>query len=559
MLKSMKYFFLYLTTLVATSSFAQSTSSRVLVRNAGIVFNNHTISIKCYTNELYYAEGVNVYRKEGNGDWIKFNKNPIRKQEDVAKSEYEKDKDLYFFIPMINNAKKSDLKGLMLINILAKTFESQVFSRFLGIQIDDSTVKAGITYTYRVAKIKGGVETTLGESAIIVAGAETIEEPVKDISLLVDTNKVKFKWRHEEQRFYAVNVYRLNQPGQWSKQNREPVMISKYKDSLGRYQYPKVFYLDDSLAPGTYVYQLAGVDFFGKETKRSASFNVEVKDVIPPPPPESLEDSIRNLEVSLRWKVPVSKDISGIHIYRSSKSSGPYIRLNVTALSAITNTYKDKVLRAGPYYYYVSTIDLAGNESKSQTKFSEIHDIVPPLKPIGIVAKADSGRVVLTWQKSKESDLLGYRIFRTINKNNSGKFVLINSQPIRESVFVDKLPINAKNKFLYKIVAIDSSYNKSEASDIATIQMRDIIPPVKPYINKLNVMDNRVAINWIPNKDADLLGYEVYRSINDAPFTKVNSLPIGIKETIFTDNNAPAGSLSYYLIALDSANNKSLP
>lgn len=224
-----------------------------------------------------------------------------------------------------------------------------------------------------------------------------------------------------------------------------------------------------------------------------------------------------------------------------------------------TKKYYDKVPKAGPYYYHVSTIDAAGNESKSLQKFSEVHDIVPPSRPLGVVARADTGKIILTWQKNKEGDLLGYRIFRTINKNDPSKFVLINSIPIRENNFVDKMPVNAKNKFLYKVLAVDSSYNKSEASEIVAAQMRDIIPPVKPYIKDLKTVNNSVVLTWLANKDADLKGYEIYRAFNNDPFAKVSTLLLGIKETTFTDNQIQPGVYSYYLIAMDSSGNRSLP
>lgn len=556
----MKKLLFSFTLLITSISFAQLPNSRVLVRNGGLLNNKQSISIKWYSNEFYYQEGVNVYRKESNGEWKKINSQPIKKLNDLPKEEYAKDKDLDFFIPAINKGKKENLKGLFFLNVLAKTFESEPFSRFLGIQWEDTTVTFGKIYSYKINKLKGSSEILIGESLPITAGQETIEEPIKDIQFLVDTNKVKFKWKHEEQRFYAVNVYREGENKNWVKLNKEPVMISKTKDSLGRYQYPKVFYLDDSLNTGNYSYQLAGVDFFGKETKRSEIFKAEIKDLIPPPAPENLEDSINNLEVKLIWKLETSKDIAGINVFRSTKSNGLFIKVNSIVLSPGTRTYIDKVPKAGPYYYYVSTIDVAGNEGKSDSKFSEVHDIVPPLKPIGVIAKADTGKIVLTWQKNKESDLSGYRVYRAISKNDRNKFVLLNSNPVKENTFIDKLPKNAKNNFLYKIIAEDSSYNKSEASEMVSVKMPDVIPPVKPYIKNLRNIDNAIILDWLSNKDGDLKGYEIYRATEKGKFIKINERFIGSQVISFTDNRIEAiKNYSYYIIAYDSAGNRSLP
>ena len=545
-------------TILSISGFAQNLDSRVLVRNAGIVNGRQAISIKWYTKELYYPEGVILYRKEGGGEWQKLVDKPIKKQEGLSDSEYKKDQDLHFFVPLM--AKREEIKGFVLINVLVKTFESEVFSKFIGIQYDDTTAIVGKRYAYKVTKVKGATETLIGETLPLTAGGETIEGPVQDITVKADTNKVVMKWRIELNRFYAVNIYKESANNDFIKMNATPVMISEYKDSLGRKHYPNVFFMDDSLNPGIYNYQLTGVDFFGKETKRSETFKAEVKDLIPPPPPEDLSDSINNLSVVLHWKNTISKDIAGVNVYRSVKSDGPFIKLNSSLLPLIANSYTDKVEKAGPYYYYVTSADAAGNESRSYTIFSEVHDIVPPVKPAGLIVKVDTGKIHLSWQKNKESDLMGYRIFRTINKEDKNNFILLNAEPIKENNFTDKLPKNAKNKFLYKVIAMDSSFNKSEASEVVSVQMPDIIPPVKPLLKRLTNTEQTILIEWIPNKDADLRGYDLYRSTNKGSYAKINKEHISLKETKYTDKNIEsAAHYFYYLIAIDSANNFSQP
>lgn len=543
---------------LCSNGFAQSVSSRVLVRNAGVVSGKQTVSVKWYSKDLLYPEGVNLYRKEGQGEWKKLNNIPVKKLADVASGEYDKDEELHFFVPLMNKAKKEDLKGLLLINILVKSFQSEAFSRFLGIQFEDTTVKAGMVYTYKVASIQGKSEVLLGESVPLRAGAETYEATVQDIVVKADTNKVTMKWRPEEQRYYAVNVYREAGGHGWLKLNKTPVMISGHKDSLGRLQYPKTFYLDDSLRPGTYTYQLAGIDFFGKETVRSESFTVEVRDFIPPPAPENLEDSIRNLTVVLSWKNQPADDIASVNVYRSSQSTGPFERL--ASLAPTAATYTDHVKKAGPYYYYVASVDSSGNEGKSYMKFSEVHDIVPPGRPAGLSAKADTGKVLLSWEMNREADLWGYRIYRTINSNDEHQFVLLNSTPFVGNSITDKLPKRARNKFLYKIIALDSSFNKSEASDIVAVQMPDVIPPVKPYLKSLGNLQQGFTIEWLANKDEDLVGYHLYRSSDNESYSRVNKEVIGASVLKWNDPTAAQGiDYFYYLRAVDSAGNLSEP
>jgi uncharacterized protein len=536
----------------------QNSSGRILLRNSGVKNNKERISIKWYSKELYYTEGVNIYRKEGLGEWKKLNEKIIKKMSDLSASAYKQEPDLNFFVPFINENKKESMQGLFFINVLVKSFQSEAFSGFLGIQYEDTTVHAGKSYRYKVNKIKGNAELLIGESSAIIAGPESIEEPIKDISIKPDTNKVKMKWKVEEQRFYAVNIYRYSANKIWKLVNKIPVMISGFKDSVGRLQYPKNFFIDDSLHPGFYTYQLAGLDFFGKETKRSESFKVEVKDLIPPPLPQGLKDSISNMNVTLKWTIIKSGDIAGINIYRSIKSAGPFLKLNSSLLPPATTFYKDKVEKAGPYYYYVSSVDAAGNESKSDPIFSEVYDIIPPAQPLGLTAKADTNKIYLSWQKNKEGDVAGYLIYRTINKNNNNNFALLNASPVKETSFRDNLPKNARNNFLYKIIAIDSSYNKSKSSDMVSVRMPDVIPPVRPYLKSINNSETYVIIKWLSNKDADLKGYNIYRSVGNEKYSLLNKTLIVPSRDNYIDPNIESGkTYFYYIIAIDSAGNQS--
>jgi uncharacterized protein len=537
----------------------QTQAQRVLVRNTGTVNDKQSIAIKWYSKEIYYSEGVNLYRREEyQREWKKLNAEPLKKKEQLLADEYDKDPDLNFFVPLINESNKEDLQGLFLINILVKSFQSESFSRFLGIHFEDSTVMPGKTYIYQVKKINLGTEVFLGESTAIIAGPETIEEAPREIAIQADTLNIKIRWKVEEQRFYAANIYRT-QNDEWELVNKTPIMISKSRDSLGHLRYPQIFFTDDSLQPGIYSYQLAGIDFFGKETKRSQTIKVELKDLIPPPPPENLNDSIDNLDVVLRWTNPVSTDIAGINIYRSVKSHGPFEKLNSSLLPPATFIYKDQVQHAGPYYYYVSSVDAGGNESASSAIFTEVHDIIPPARPSGLIARPDTGAIILSWKENKEGDLSGYLVYRSIQKNDR-HFALLNTVPIKQTSFRDNLPKNARNTFFYKIIAIDSSYNKSPGSDLANARMPDIIPPVKPYLKNLTSDDHHIIIRWIPNKDEDLKDYHIYRSNEEGIFLKLNQTMLTGAIDSFIDRNVGAGiRYSYYITAVDSAGNQSLP
>jgi fibronectin type 3 domain-containing protein len=535
------------------SLFAQTATDKVLVRNSKVNNGRHTISVKWYSKELYYPEGVNIYRKENNGSWQKLNIKPYKKLDKISESDYRKDSMLFVCEQIVNETPKQKLIGGAFIIVMLKSFESETFSRFLGIQYEDSTINEGKTYTYKITRVNGNGELPFAESKSIIAGKESIEEPLKDVQFKPDTNRVFSKWTNERDRFFAVNVYRSSEDKVWKKINPLPIVLSDVEKR-------KWYFVDTSAHPGIYYYQITGMDFFGKESKKSEPIKVEVKDLIPPPAPINLKDSVYNQTVFLKWTNQISSDTKGLNIYRSTKSGGPFTKVNTSLLPLVTVTYQENVDKPGPYYYYITAEDAAGNESKSELTFAEVHDLIPPLKPVGLKAKADTGYIYLTWEKNKESDLMGYRIFRTINGNNSQKFVLLNTNPIKENSYKDKLPTSAKNKFVYKIIAMDTSFNKSEESDLAITQLPDATPPVQPLLKRVNNIEKTMVIEWIGNKDGDLKGYEVYRSNSKEGYSKINKEILPESQLMFVDQTTePEKEYFYYLIAIDSAGNKSVP
>lgn len=559
-MKSLKiiFFLLFLTITINFNGYSQLSKTKIFVRNN----IDKSISIKWYTSELVYPEGVNIYRREkGTFDWVKLNLKPVKLEDSIPKVELANDKDLDFFVSLIKESKRSDLQGFLLLNVLVKSFESPVFSKFLGILYKDEAAEVGKSYEYKVMKLQKGSEVMLGISNEIIVGSDQPLEAIKGLKIVADSLKAKISWTPEEERFYGVNIYKTSSVQNTKiKLNNHPIMVSKIKDSLGKYTYPKVMFRDDSLKEGVkYSYELTGVDFFGKETLPTMPFEIFIKDVTPPAPPSNLKDSVNNLTVILNWKNGNGSDIAGINIYRSNKSDGPYFKINTNLLYPNTTSFTDKVSKVGPYYYYVASADFSGNEGKCEKIYVEVHDIVPPSKPLMVLAKGDTAKIVLTWQKNTEKDLKGYLIFRSVNKSDKEKFVLLNSEPISINHYIDKLPKNAKNNFIYKIVAIDSSFNKSIPSEIAKAKMPDIVAPIPPYLKEVQSVEKYIIVNWLESKDGDLKGYNLYKSnYKNSGFAKINNKVILAKTTTYKDENIIKGiNYYYYLTAIDSSGNES--
>lgn len=549
------------------NAFAQveTNGETMVVSNSLDTINPH-VKIKWFIPKIYNSRGVNVYRRgPGQKDWERITKNPIKKGEyDIPNYAFDQDTTLERFVSLIDGLTEKELQGLTLAMILIKSVQNQHYAQYIGIEYHDKDVKKGDQYQYKVAKVTSSGEELIGVSQIITVKKHERPNSLEDIEIKAGDEQVLIKWKPDKLKFYGVDIYRRREDQQdFEKMNPVPIITSKRTGPDGVLAYADIFFTDDSLVNGTtYFYKIVGLDYFNRNSKFSETFEVTPKDKTAPPSPKFLHNKVDLLNVSLTWENVYAVDIKGIHVYRSIHYDRGFIQVNDRMLAINTKEYVDRVQKPGKYYYYVAAVDSSGNEASSFLTMANVLDIYPPEKPKGLYALSDTGRIELHWVPNNDEDLLGYQIYRTINKNTKNRYVLLNSDPISDTTFIDSLPRTAKNEFFYKVAAIDSSFNRSEYSDFASNTMPDIVPPAQPFIKNISITEeNYLKIAWIPNVDIDINGYNIYRkSMNDSLETKekLNESLLVAKVKEFTDRWAEEGvKYQYYLEALDSSGNKS--
>jgi len=537
----------------------------MIVSNSLDTINPH-VKIKWFIPKIYNPKGINIYRRgSGQQDWEIIVNKPFKKGDfSIPNQEFDKDTTLERFVNLIDGLTEKELQGLTLAMILIKSVQNQAYAQYIGVEYHDTDVKRGDQYQYKVAKVTSSGEELIGISQIITVKKHERLNSLDDIEIKAGDEQVLIKWKPDKLKFYGVDIYRRREEQQgFEKMNPVPIITSKRIGPDGVLAYADIFFTDDSLSNGTtYFYKIVGLDYFSRNSKFSETFEVTPKDKTAPPSPKFLHNKVDLLNVALSWKNVYAIDIKGIHVYRSVHYDRDFIQVNDRMLAINTNEYVDEVEKPGKYYYYVAAVDSSGNVASSFLTMANVLDIYPPEKPKGLYSLSDTGRIELHWYANSEEDLIGYQVYRTINKNTKNRYVLLNSEPIRDTTFIDSLPRTAKNEFFYKVAAIDSSFNRSEYSDFASNSMPDIVPPAQPFIKNVSVTeDNYLQISWIPNVDIDIKGYNIYReSTNDSLETKekLNESIIAAKVKHFTDRWADAGlKYKYYLEAHDSSGNKS--
>jgi hypothetical protein len=539
-------------------------AQKIYVKSSG-TNENIAIHIKWYTQELYPAEGVNIYRTiAGKNEWQKLNDEPIKKAQQIDPEALKQDESLESYTELVKDTPLDEIKGMLLMSILVKSIQSADFARFLGIQYDDYQVLKDSIYQYKVMKIKGTDEELLATSENIKAGHSYPALPPKEISITEGDQTVSITWAPEEERYYGVNIYRKSTSDSSEiKVNDMPLMISKVQKPNGNMEYPDIFYTDEDLQNGIqYSYRLSVLDFFGKEGQLSDRIIISPADKTPPRAPEALHLESNKYEVSLTWKYKgKDEDMIGYHIYRSQDVDTNFQQVNNEIITEEINEYTDVLNKHGNYYYRVSSVDQSGNESFSNESFIEIRDFTPPSRPQKLKATADVGRINLKWDANKEPDLLGYMVQRRLKDATKKDFTLITSKPIKEINYTDMISKNVKNQFVYRVLAIDTVYNKSNPSDIVEARMPDVTAPIRPYIRNIRQTNEGLVIEWVANIETDLVGYNLYKQNEDVEKPeKVNQKIIFPELSSLLDANIITNkSYMYTLTAVDEDGNESEP
>jgi hypothetical protein len=524
------------------------------------------VMLKFIDEKVIFPEGVTVYRSADGEAWQRLTEKPLTVGSYApASPELEADSLLQQYIAISSTLLDGKADGATLLVMMLKALQSMPFARYLGIAYVDAQAVVGQTYRYRVCRVVKGKEVELEVTDPVTAAPFSPAAPPDSVKILPKDGEVTVTWLPEPARFWGVNIYRSSSADSaYRKVNELPLVPSTRPGPDGKEGYAAEFYADATVNNSmTYRYCVAGIDFFGRETRWSAPVEALPTDKTPPLFPNKVAGEVDKLRVNLTWDNRwQSDDMWGYYVYRGSSYYKPFERVS-RLLPATDSAYTDTVPEPGGYYYYVAAVDFAENEGKSVKISVEVPDMFPPAKPRVASIAADSGRIVIAWHRNTEKDLMGYRLYRASDGASSSAYVPINPAPLTDTVFTDRLPFVAKNYFYYRLHAIDNAYNLSEPADVAYARMPDVVAPQQPFIKQVRQEENTLVVEWIPNIDDDLMGYHLYRFEADkepAAAAQVNAALLGAAVFRFTDRfPAPNVAYKYYLTATDSSGNVSAP
>jgi hypothetical protein len=231
-----------------------------------------------------------------------------------------------------------------------------------------------------------------------------------------------------------------------------------------------------------------------RASKKRASANSNAVFVRVFPVPEAiarLEARVTEAAIELSWPAPTHTSggdalngLSGYRIYRGEldPSSVEAASTDLSkakwksplALLAPTdeNSYQDALFDFGKTYAYIvrSVLPVEGNALESSDSAAAIvspQDTFPPAAPQNLVSAALSGAtpgsllVDLSWSINLETDLAGYRVYRSEQQDARG--MLLTPDLLLAPAYRDT-SVEPGHRYWYSVTAVDRAGNESDAS-----------------------------------------------------------------------------------------------
>jgi hypothetical protein len=179
---------------------------------------------------------------------------------------------------------------------------------------------------------------------------------------------------------------------------------------------------------------------------------------------------------------------------------------------------------------------------------------------------------IITWQAPSRNmdgstpvNLLGYNVYRISNSQPESELKPLNAEPVTASRYEDKrFKFGEPYMYFVRSVSLGTEARPVESLNSNQIEVlqNDVYKPAAPDLATPNAAFGRIALFWTANSEPDVVGYYLHRSTDpNLPLDKWPKLtPQIYTRTTFTDENVETGkTYYYYVVAVDSAGNISLP
>jgi len=228
-------------------------------------------------------------------------------------------------------------------------------------------------------------------------------------------------------------------------------------------------FFEDQEARKVYVYQVVSTNRRGDPS--APSNPVTVYWDYPPQVPRMVKGEEGDKRVELYWE-PV-EGATGYNVYRRLEerefSNRPLNRepLTMTHFSDLNVENEKKYIYSVRAVRKVVKTDVEGKGSLGAPMTPT--DLIAPVAPVGLVAIPLKDGMELSWSRNRETDLLGYYVYR--RKTGEKEFKRLIETPLTTEIYLDT-EVVLQQEYEYVVTAVDSSIKRNESPRPEEVRVR---------------------------------------------------------------------------------------
>lgn len=221
-----------------------------------------------------------------------------------------------------------------------------------------------------------------------------------------------------------------------------------------------VIFFEDQEARKVYVYQVVSTNRRGYPSAPSNPVTVYWDH--PPQVPRMVRGEEGDKKVELYWE-PV-EGATGYNVYRRLEER-EFSNRSLNREPLTTTHFSDLNVENEKKYIYsvravrkVAKTDVEGKGSLGVPMTPT--DLIAPVAPIGLVAIPLKDGMELNWSRNRETDLLGYYVYR--RETGEKEFKRLTETPLTKETYLDT-EVALQQEYEYVVTAVDNSLKRNES------------------------------------------------------------------------------------------------
>ena len=296
-----------------------------------------------------------------------------------------------------------------------------------------------------------------------------------------------------------------------------------------------------------YYYRVVGV---GKEgTASDPSAVVETMTAPPPDPPARVTASASSSRcVSVSWAPPRSEGIVGYRIERAVVGAKDWKQVGTSTTTAFKDGgFKGCDLADSTEYLYRIVTENRVGAASAPSQEVKVKTLPPPAVVVGFRALGSQVRCVpLSWEASKESDVIGYELERADSEN--GEFSRLEDFKVGTTVFLDGKNDPGKleddHVYRYRLRSVNNVGAYSGWTEPVAARTRPV-PPAPQGVEAESLLPRSVRVSWMQSPDEKVTGYILERTEeNDIDWTEVAEIAGRGKTSLYDRNGASEDAIT---------------